>query len=109
MDILCFSPPDRLAPPSPIIVLYPSGRFWDVNSGEILIGGKNIKDYKIENLMNSISMVFQDVYLFEDTIENNIKFGKQNASHEEVVQAAKKARCHEFIENLPDKFNFNDT
>ncbi|MBS6105907.1 ATP-binding cassette domain-containing protein, partial [Anaerococcus sp.] len=80
-------------------------RFWDVNSGEIFIGGKNIKDYKIENLMNSISMVFQDVYLFEDTIENNIKFGKQNASHEEVVEAAKKARCHEFIENLPDGYN----
>ena len=80
-------------------------RFWDVNSGEILIGGKNIKDYKIENLMNSISMVFQDVYLFEDTIENNIKFGKQNASHEEVVQAAKKARCHEFIESLPEGYN----
>lgn len=80
-------------------------RFWDVNSGEILIGGKNIKDYKIENLMNSISMVFQDIYLFEDTIENNIKFGKQNASHEEVVQAAKKARCHEFIEALPEGYN----
>lgn len=80
-------------------------RFWDVNSGEILICGKNIKDYKIENLMNSISMVFQDVYLFEDTIENNIKFGKQNASHEEVVQAAKKARCHEFIEALPEGYN----
>ena len=55
--------------------------------------------------MNSISMVFQDVYLFEDTIENNIKFGKQNASHEEVVQAAKKARCHEFIEALPEGYN----
>lgn len=80
-------------------------RFWDVNSGDILIGGKNIKDYKIENLMNSISMVFQDVYLFEDTIENNIKFGKQNASHEEVVEAAKKARCHEFIEALPEGYN----
>ena len=80
-------------------------RFWDVNSGEILIGGKNIKEYKIENLMNSISMVFQDVYLFEDTIENNIKFGKQNASHEEVVQAAKKARCHKFIEALPEGYN----
>ena len=80
-------------------------RFWDVISGEILIGGNNIKDYKIENLMNSISMVFQDVYLFEDTIENNIKFGKQNASHEEVVQAAKKARCHEFIEVLPEGYN----
>lgn len=80
-------------------------RFWDVYSGEILIGGKNIREYKIENLMNSISMVFQDVYLFEDTIENNIKFGKQNASHEEVVQAAKKARCHEFIEALPEGYN----
>ena len=80
-------------------------RFWGVNSGEILIGGKNIREYKIENLMNSISMVFQDVYLFEDTIENNIKFGKQNASHEEVVQAAKKARCHEFIEALPEGYN----
>ena len=80
-------------------------RFWDVNSGEILIGGKNIRDYKIENLMNSISMVFQDVYLFEDTIENNIKFGKQNASHEEVVQAAKKARCHEFIVSLPQGYD----
>lgn len=80
-------------------------RFWDVNSGEILIGGKNIKDYKIENLMDSISMVFQDVYLFEDTIENNIKFGKQNASHEEVVEAAKKARCHEFIVALPEGYD----
>ncbi|MCC9923020.1 ATP-binding cassette domain-containing protein, partial [Streptococcus agalactiae] len=80
-------------------------RFWDVKSGEILIGGKNIKNYKIENLMNSISMVFQDVYLFEDTIENNIKFGKQDASHEEVVEAAKKARCHEFIEALPEGYN----
>ena len=80
-------------------------RFWDVKSGEILIGGKNIKDYKIENLMNSISMVFQDAYLFEDTIENNIKFGKQDASHDEVVEAAKKARCHEFIEALPEGYN----
>lgn len=80
-------------------------RFWDVDSGEILIGGENIKNYKIENLMDSISMVFQDVYLFEDTIENNIKFGKQNANHEEVVEAAKKARCHEFIENLPEGYD----
>lgn len=80
-------------------------RFWDVDSGEILIGGEDIKNYKIENLMDSISMVFQDVYLFEDTIENNIKFGKQNASHEEVVEAAKKARCHEFIESLPEGYD----
>lgn len=79
-------------------------RFWDVNSGEILIGGENIKNYKIENLMNSISTVFQDIYLFEDTIENNIKFGKQNVSHEEVIKAAKKARCHDFIESLPNGY-----
>ncbi|MGI6462155.1 MAG: ABC transporter ATP-binding protein [Candidatus Scatomorpha sp.] len=79
-------------------------RFWDVNSGEIKIGGKNIKDYTIENLMDSISMVFQNVYLFEDTIENNIKFGSPNASMDEVIAAAKKARCHEFIMELPNQY-----
>ena len=79
-------------------------RFWDVNSGEIKIGGKNIKDYTIENLMDSISMVFQNVYLFEDTIENNIKFGRPNASMDEVIAAAKKARCHEFIMELPNQY-----
>ena len=66
-------------------------RFWDVNEGEIKIGGNNIKDYTVENLMDNISMVFQGVYLFEDTIENNIKFGNQNATREEVVNAAKKS------------------
>lgn len=79
-------------------------RFWDVNAGEITIGGKNIKDYTVKNLMNNISMVFQDVYLFEDTIENNIKFGKQNATKEEVIDAAKKAQCHDFIMNLPEGY-----
>ena len=79
-------------------------RFWDVNSGEITIGGKNIKDYTVENLMNSISMVFQDVYLFEDTVENNIKFGNPNANMDEVIAAAEKARCHDFIMKLPDKY-----
>lgn len=79
-------------------------RFWDVHSGEICIGGKNIKDYTIENLMDSISMVFQNVYLFEDTVENNIKFGNTNASMDDVVVAAKKARCHDFIMKLPDKY-----
>ena len=79
-------------------------RFWDVNSGEIKIGGKNIKDYTIENLMDSISMVFQNVYLFEDTIENNIKFGSPNASMDEVIAATKKARCHEFIMELPNQY-----
>lgn len=79
-------------------------RAWDVNSGEILIGGINIKDYTKETLMDTISMVFQDVYLFEDTIENNIKFGKPNANREEIITAAKQARCHEFIMTLPDQY-----
>ncbi|MGI5174596.1 ABC transporter ATP-binding protein [Treponema sp. OMZ 840] len=76
-------------------------RFWDIERGRILIGGKNIKEYGLETLMEQISMVFQNVYLFEDTIENNIKFGKPEAGREEVIEAAKKAGCHEFIEALP--------
>lgn len=79
-------------------------RFWDVNSGEIHLGGKNIKDYSLEYLMNNISMVFQDVYLFADTIENNIKFGCPNASRDDVIAAAKKAQCHDFISALPDGY-----
>ena len=79
-------------------------RFWDVNSGEIRLGGKNIKDYSLEYLMNNISMVFQDVYLFADTIENNIKFGCPNASCDDVIAAAKKAQCHDFISALPDGY-----
>lgn len=79
-------------------------RFWDVNSGEIRLGGKNIKDYSLENLMNHISMVFQDVYLFADTIENNIKFGCPNATRDDVIAAAKKAQCHDFISALPDGY-----
>ena len=80
-------------------------RFWDVNSGEIKIGGNNIKDYTVENLMNNISMVFQSVYLFEDTIENNIKFGNQNATREDVIDVAKKAQCHDFIVSLPQGYD----
>ena len=80
-------------------------RFWDVDSGTISVGGRNIKDYKLDSLMKNISMVFQDVYLFQDTIENNIKFGRQNATHEEVVEAAKAACCHEFIMALPDGYD----
>ncbi|WP_273360322.1 ABC transporter ATP-binding protein [Anaerococcus octavius] len=79
-------------------------RFWDVDSGQISIGGKNIKDYTIENLMNNISMVFQNVYLFEDTIENNIKFGKQDATKDEIIEAAKKAQCHDLIMTLPQRY-----
>lgn len=80
-------------------------RFWDVDSGSICIGGKNVKDYTLESLMDQISMVFQNVYLFADTIENNIKFGKPDATHAEVVAAAKKACCDDFIEALPDGYN----
>lgn len=79
-------------------------RFWDVDSGEITIGGKNINSYSLEGLMGQISMAFQSVYLFEDTIENNIKFGKANASKEEVIEAAKKAVCHDFIMKLPEGY-----
>lgn len=76
-------------------------RFWDVDSGSVRIGGIDVKDYKLDSLMKNISMVFQNVYLFPDTIENNIKFGSPNATHEEVVKAAKTARCHDFISALP--------
>ena len=79
-------------------------RFWDIGQGEIKIGGINIKDVKVEELLSHISMVFQDVYLFGDTILNNIKMAKQEATQEEVIAAAKKANCHEFIMQLPDKY-----
>lgn len=79
-------------------------RFYDVQNGEIRIGGTNINDYTLSYLNQQIAMVFQDVYLFEDTIENNIKFANPNASLEEVIEAAKKAQCHEFIMNLEDGY-----
>ena len=80
-------------------------RFWDVQGGQILVGGHDVKEYKLDSLMKNISMVFQDVYLFNDTIENNIRFGKQDATHEEVVEAAKAACCHDFIMSLPDGYD----
>ena len=80
-------------------------RFWDVSTGEILMDGKNIKEYTLPHLMNQIAMVFQNVYLFEDTIENNIKFGVPSAAREEVIEAAKKAMCHDFIEALPNGYD----
>ena len=80
-------------------------RFWDVDSGSVKIGGTDVRDYTLESLMDQISMVFQNVYLFADTIENNIKFGCPNATHEQVVEAAKKACCDDFIQALPDGYN----
>ena len=80
-------------------------RFWDVDHGSIRIGDADVREYTLESLMDQISMVFQKVYLFADTIENNIKFGRPDATHEQVVEAARKACCHEFIEALPDGYN----
>lgn len=80
-------------------------RFWDVDEGSVTLGGINVKGYSMNALMSNFSFVFQNVYLFQDTIENNIKFGSQEASHEEVIEAAKKACCHEFISKLPDGYN----
>ncbi|WP_113674045.1 ABC transporter ATP-binding protein [Vallitalea guaymasensis] len=80
-------------------------RFYDVNKGKITIGGQNIKDMKCESLLKNISMVFQNVYLFHDTIYNNIKFGNPSATKKDIIKAAKKARCHDFIMSLPDKYD----
>ena len=80
-------------------------RFWDVDVGAVKIGGRDVRDYTLEALMEQISMVFQNVYLFADTIENNIKFGRPDATHEEVVAAAKRACCEDFIEALPEGYD----
>jgi ATP-binding cassette subfamily B protein len=75
-------------------------RFWDINSGEIMIGGINIRNIKTEKLLSYISMVFQDVYLFHDTVYNNIKIGNNEADRNKIIAAAKSAQCHEFIKKL---------
>ncbi|MBE6089114.1 MAG: ABC transporter ATP-binding protein [Clostridium beijerinckii] len=80
-------------------------RFFDVQAGSIKIGGTDIKEHTCDSLLKNISMVFQNVYLFNDTIINNIKFGNPNATMEEVVDAAIKARCHEFINDLPEGYD----
>lgn len=79
-------------------------RFWDVQEGEVTLGGRNVRDYSFDSLMENFSFVFQRVYLFEDTIANNIRFGRPEASMDEVVEAAKKASCHDFIMALPDGY-----
>ena len=80
-------------------------RFWDVQSGSITFGGKDIRSYAPDELLSHFSMVFQNVFLFNDTVENNIKFGCPNATHEQIVEVAKRARCHEFIEALPNGYD----
>ena len=80
-------------------------RFWDVKSGRILVRGEDIRDVSLGSLMDQISMVFQRVYLFQDTVYNNIAIGRPDATREEVEEAAKKARCYDFIMQLPDGFD----
>lgn len=80
-------------------------RFWDVDEGRVTLGGVDVRDGTAESLLANISMVFQNVYLFNDTVENNIRFGCPDATHEEVIAAAKRARCHDFICALPQGYD----
>lgn len=80
-------------------------RFWDVGEGSISIGGVDIRQMNSGDLLSRISAVFQDVHLFNDTIENNIRFGKPDATKEEIVEASKKAKCHDFIMSLPEGYD----
>ena len=80
-------------------------RFWDVDAGAVRVGGADVREGTAESLLANVSMVFQNVYLFNDTVENNIKFGVPDATHDQVVQAAKRARCHEFISALPQGYD----
>lgn len=80
-------------------------RFWDVDHGCVLLGGRDVREYSMDALMKNFSFVFQNVYLFQDTIANNIRFGQPEASMEQVIAAAKKACCHDFIMRLPDGYD----
>ena len=80
-------------------------RFWDVQEGTVRIGGKNVRDYTADSVLEYISMVFQNVYLFHDSVENNIRFGRPEATREQVIAAAKRACCHDFILSLPDGYD----
>ena len=80
-------------------------RFWDVDGGTVMLGGRNVKDYDMDSLMANFSFVFQSVYLFHDTIANNIRFGQPDAPMEDVIAAAKKACCHDFISSLPQGYD----
>lgn len=79
-------------------------RFWDVDGGRATLGGRDVREYSMDSLMKNFSFVFQNVYLFHDTIANNIRFGQPEAPMERVIQAAKKARCHDFIMKLPQGY-----
>ncbi|WP_122641795.1 ABC transporter ATP-binding protein [Luxibacter massiliensis] len=106
----------RLEPGTITAIVGPSGsgkstmlkliaRFYDPSSGKVLFGGKDERDIEPEKLMKNISMVFQDVYLFQDSVANNIRYGKENATQEEIVNAARLANCYDFIMQMPDSFD----
>ena len=80
-------------------------RFWDVDGGRVTLGGHDVREYDMDSLMQNFSFVFQNVYLFHDTIANNIRFGQPDAPMEKVIAAAKKARCHNFIMRLPQGYD----
>ena len=80
-------------------------RFWDTDKGDVCLGGYNVKDYDYDSLMSNFSFVFQNVYLFHDTVANNIRFGRPDAPMDEVINAAKKACCHDFIMKLPNGYD----
>lgn len=80
-------------------------RFYDVQSGSILVGGHDVRDLTCGSLLQHTSMVFQNVYLFNDTIQNNIRFGNPEATEDEIIAASKAARCHDFIMALPNGYD----
>ena len=112
IDGISLDIPDR----TPTAIVGPSGggkttltsllsRFWDVDEGTVMLDGKDVREYSMDALMKNYSFVFQRVYLFADTIANNIRFGQPDAPMEKVVDAARKACCHDFIMQLPDGYD----
>ena len=79
-------------------------RFWDPDGGRVTLGGHDVREYSMDSLTRNFSFVFQNVYLFHDTVANNIRFGQPEAPMERVIEAAKKARCHDFIQRLPQGY-----
>lgn len=80
-------------------------RFWDVDTGQIMIDGTDVREYKYNHLLEQISIIFQDVYLFENTVRNNICLGKPDATTGQMIEVAKRACCHDFIMQLPSGYD----
>ena len=88
---------------STLVQLIP--RLYDVLDGSVEVGGRNVKDYKLDNLRNEVAMVLQKNVLFSGTIEDNLRWGNENATHEEIVEACKQAQAHDFIMSFPDGYD----